>query len=133
MAARLVNNVKYIALLDDNNFKLKSFNNCIYYTLRDIFWNSDEHSCIKANDLNSLLVKEKTDINVEYTNVLDDLSYIKKFYKFLKLITETNFDFVKEPFDEEEKYIEFNIWLEQLQILIKNLEKLIIEKGVIFI
>ena len=128
MAARLVNNVKYIALLDDNNFKLKSFNNCIYYTLRDIFWNSDEHSCIKANDLNSLLVKEKTDINVKYTNILDDLNYIKIFYKFLNSLEEKAFCFIEEPFDEEETYIEFNIWWEQLQILIKNLEKIIIEK-----
>jgi len=128
MAARLVDGVKYIALMNDNDLKFKSLNDCVYYTLRDIFWNSEEYYYIKANDLNALLIKEKTDISIVYTNVLDDLNYIKQIYGFLNSLDKTSICFIEEPFHQEEKYIEYNIWYKQLEVLIKNLEKLILEK-----
>ena len=92
----------------------------------DIFWIADEYDCaLKAYNLNALLVKEKIDKSIEYTNVLDDLDYLKNLYEFLNSIKDNTFYFDVEKFNEEDKY-KYTIWWEELQVLIKNLEKLII-------
>jgi len=51
MAGRIINGIKYIELLNDNNLKNKSFEDCVYFTLRDIFWNVDARDCMMANNL----------------------------------------------------------------------------------
>lgn len=119
MSAIQVNGVKYISLLDDNNLKLISLNSWVYYTLRDVFWNADEYYCIKANDLNSLLVYKKKDtIEIKYTNILDNIEFVRKIYEFLNSLNETSFYFVvKKTFDKNQKYIEYKIWWKQLQEL----------------
>lgn len=120
MSAIQVNGVKYISLLDNNDLKLTSLNNWVYYTLRDVFWNADEYYCIKANDLNSLLVYKKKD-TIEYTNILDDVKFVRKLYEFLKSLNETAFHFVKKTFKPNENYIEYQIWWKQLQELKKQI------------
>jgi hypothetical protein len=130
MATRLVNGIKYIALLDDNNLKIKSFNDCVYYTLRDVFWNVyDEYYCQRANDLNALLVENKSDNSVKYTNALDDINYIRKIYGFLNSLNEKSFCFADEPFDDDETYIEYDIWWSNLETLIGNLKTTIIKNN----
>jgi len=80
MTARILNKVKYIALLDDNELKLTSLNDCIYYTLRDAYLNCDsENDTIKASNLLALF--HQTNDN-EYTNITDDLNSIKKYTDF---------------------------------------------------
>lgn len=120
MSAIQVNGVKYISLLDNNDLKLTSLNNWVYYTLRDVFWNADEYYCIKANDLNSLLVYKKKD-TIEYTNILDDVKFVRKLYEFLKSLNETAFHFVKKTFKPNQNYIEYQIWWKQLQELKKQI------------
>ena len=124
MTARIINNVKYIALTDDNSLKLKSLNDCIRYTLKDLFINCDSESdSVKASNLLKLF--NKTSDN-EYTNITDDIICIRKIYGFLNSLEEKSFYFIEETFEEDTKYIEYNIWWNQLQILIKNLENIII-------
>jgi len=120
MSAIQVNGVKYISLLDNNDLKLTSLNNWVYYTLRDVFWNADEYYCIKANDLNSLLVYKKK-YTIEYTNILDDVKFVRKLYEFLKSLNETAFHFVKKTFKPNQNYIEYQIWWKQLQELKKQI------------
>ena len=38
---RIINGIKYIYLINDNEFKKKSLYDNIYFTLRDIFANAD--------------------------------------------------------------------------------------------
>jgi hypothetical protein len=128
MKARTIEDVKYIALINNNNLKLKSLNDCVYYTLRDIFWNTNGYYHDMANDLISKLIKT-TDENNRYTNMLDELHTIRKIYRFLISIKEIAFYFADGPLtDDEHKYLEYTIWNDQLQELIKNLEKIILEK-----
>jgi hypothetical protein len=79
MTARMVNKLKYIALLDDNELKLTSLNDCIYYTLRVRIGNTTENETIKAS--NVLALFNKTNDN-EYINITDDLNSIKKYTDF---------------------------------------------------
>jgi hypothetical protein len=127
MTSRIINNVKYIALIDDNTLKLTSLNDCICYTLGDIFLNCESESdSVKVSDLLALF--HKTNGN-EYTNITNDIICIRKIYGFLNSLEEKSFYFIKEEtFEEDTIYIEYNIWWKQLQLLIKNLENIIINK-----
>lgn len=117
--ARLVNNVKYIALMDDPRCKLKSITYCAYHTLKDVFLNvAEETNCAKANELCLLSFGE-----LESGLTLDTS---KQIYNLLNSLTECDFYFVEGPFDETYTYVEYNVWLEQLQTLVHNLEKIII-------
>jgi hypothetical protein len=126
MIENVDNDVKHIRLQDESSLKLKSLNDHVNFTLIDIFWIADEYDCAsKAYHLNALLVKEKKDKSIEYTNVLSDLDYVKNLYEFLNSIRDNTFYFDVEKFNEEDKN-KYNIWWAELQVLIKNLEKLII-------
>jgi hypothetical protein len=114
MTARIVNNVKYIALMDDNSVKLKSLNECIQSTLRDVFLNCDSES---TSEKTIKLINDN-----EY-----DFNY-NKIYKFLNTLEERLFYFIEESFEEDTTYVEYNIWWEQLQLLIKKLENIITQK-----
>jgi hypothetical protein len=111
MSARIVNNVKYIALMDDNSVKQQSLNDCIRCILRDVFLNGESESY--------------TDKDIEIIKEFDIINY-KKIYGFLNLLEESSFYFIEGPFDEDRKYVEYDIWWEQLQALIKKLENIII-------
>lgn len=128
MTSRIVNGVKYVALMNDNNLKLKSLNDCVYYTLRDIFWNVDYEYYKTIMELNSLLIDEKKAGPIEYKNVFDDLDSIKKLYGFFTSIEESYFEFVDEPFDKEDDYIKYDVWWEQLQQLNKQLREIMDDK-----
>jgi 23S rRNA A2030 N6-methylase RlmJ len=116
MSARIVNNVKYIALMDDNNKKLQSFNDCIRCTLRDVFLNCDSESTTNKTSQLISLFKENEN---EY--IIDNFNY-KQIYGFLNTLEERSFYFIEGPFEEDTKYIEYNIWWENLQELIKKLK-----------
>lgn len=125
---------KYLILLDDNHLKFKSLNDFVCYTLRDIFWNCDEYHCAKANELTLVLIKNKLHNNcIEYTNALeDDFEYIRKLYGFINSINDNAFTFIyRDERLEEEKYIEYNIWNDQLKLLLTTLEKIIIKKTLV--
>ncbi len=121
MAGKIVNNVKYIALIDSDSDVPKSFNEHIWYVLKEVFLNcSSENDTKIANSLMLSFVKNTT----KYYP-LDDGHY-KKIYGFLNSLEERSFYFAEEPFEEDTEYVEFDIWWNQLQELIKKLENIII-------
>jgi len=117
MSGKIIQNVKYIALLYDNNLKLESLNKCLYYTLKDIFWNAEEeYITLKAVELNIKLTN----------NGLNNLN-LKQIYNFLNSLDEISFYFYEDiSFNKDELYIEFNVWFEQLKLLIKDINNLLI-------
>ena len=128
MSVRIINGIKYIYLHNDNEFKKKSFEDNVYFTLRDIFNNADSFDTImKANYLNDLLTGnisfEERDNTFQYLNIYDK-EYLSKLIIFLKPFTEYWFEFI-EPENEEiqmKKYMKFDDWWIQFQELRKIIE-----------
>jgi hypothetical protein len=118
MAGITIDNIKYISIMDDdNNLKFTSFNNRVYYTLRDIFWNCED---TRTMDLaNELSRKIKND-----SNVLEDYAYLSQLYNLLSRLKDSYFYFGYTTKQDDEVYIEFDIWFIQLQ----ELRQLISEK-----
>jgi hypothetical protein len=121
MAGITIDNIKYISIMDDdNNLKFTSFNNRVYYTLRDIFWNCED---TRIMDLANELTKKLID-DIGYTNVLEDYTYLNELYNFLSRLKDSYFYFVNTTKQNNEVYIEFDIWYIQLQ----ELRQLVSEK-----
>jgi hypothetical protein len=118
MAGVTIDNIKYISIInDDNNLKFQSFNNRVYYTLRDIFWNCED---TRIMDLaNELTRKIKNN-----SNVLEDYTYLNELYNFLSRLKDSYFYFENTTKQDDEVYIEFDVWFIQLQ----ELRQLVSEK-----
>lgn len=134
MAGRLIDGIRYIGLMNDNELKSKSLEDNVYFTLRDIFWNADCDDCISANYFNDLLTNnisfEERNENFRYTNILYDYhsDYTKKLYRWICTITtykDTIFDFYDQETDPKQKYIKYDEWWEQLLDLRKKLEEIL--------
>jgi hypothetical protein len=90
MAGVTIDNIKYISIMDDDNeLKFTSFNNRVYYTLRDIFWNCED---TRTMDLANELTKKLID-DIGYTNVLEDVTYLKELYNLLSRLKDSYFYF----------------------------------------
>ena len=127
MSGRLINKIKYIYINDDNDFKKKSFEDNVYFTLRDIFWNANSpDTCFQANVFNSSLsgriyFEERTD-KFKYTNVLYEKDYVERLHRWLKRFTHYYFEFEFEEPDEDEEidideYMKFDDWWVQFEEL----------------
>ena len=144
MAARIIDGVRYVGLMNDNSLKSKSLEDNVYFTLRDIFWNGEVNDLMTVNHFNGLLTNnicfEERDKYFEYTNLLYDYNsdYTKKLYNWLSMLTgykltskpnewkASIFEFLEVNEDDEidmEKYIKYDDWWEQLQELMKKLEE----------
>ena len=120
MAAFIMNGVKYMSLLDDNELKLKSLNDWVYYTLRDIFWNVyEERHIMKASELNETLI-----INGKYTDALNEPPFLNKLYAFLMSIDDAYFKFSDSHFNGGESYMEYSLWWKQYKDLCKKIGEL---------
>ena len=143
MAARIIDGVRYVGLMNDNSLKSKSLEDNVYFTLRDIFWNGEIDDLISANYYNSLLTNgisfEDRDANFEYTNVLYDYNsdYTKKLYNWLSRLTGYKLTLKSNGWkdsmisfrevEEDEKinmaqYMKYDDWWDQLQELMKKIE-----------
>jgi hypothetical protein len=118
MAGVTIDNIKYISIMDDdNNLKFTSLNNRVYYTLRDIFWNCEDTRIMDlANELSKKLRND--------SNVLEDYTYLNELYNFLSRLKDSYFYFGYNKKQDDEVYIEFDIWFIQLQ----ELRQLVSEK-----
>lgn len=104
---------------DDNKLKFNSFNDNVYYTLRDIFWNCGDTIVM---DLATNLYEKLLD----GTKVLENVTYLKELYYFLSKLKDSYFYFENNKKQDAEVYIEFDVWYKQLQDLIQLVgEKLI--------
>lgn len=122
----MVNNAKkYIKLCNDNKLKKKSFEDNIYFTLRDIFMNAqDERICTQSNWFNSKLTNDicyneryKT---FEYSDILYEERYVEKLCIFIEKIKQNSIKYYY--LDENCKYdindyIEFDNWWKEFEVL----------------
>ena len=127
---------------DDNDFKKKSLEDNVYFTLRDIFWNCNSaDTCDQSNSYNNRLTggicfEERTD-KFKYTNVLYEKDYVERLQRWLNNFNQYYFEFSELEEGEEidvnikETFIlnEFinkikNSNKEQVQIAFKNKNKI---------
>lgn len=130
MVGRIIDNEEYIELLFNNDLKSKSFEDNIYYTLRDIFWNCDEdYDLIMSNKFNKILINKNNPFeNFEYGDVLYDYcsEFTQELYDYLKNFTKDRIYFIEDSLEKNKKdfnYIKFHDWWCQLQQLVKKLEE----------
>lgn len=138
MAGKLINDIKYVCLMNNNSFKSKSLEDNIYFTLRDIFWNGNVEECMTANHFNILLTNniafEERDNNFNYSNILYDYksNFTRHLYNWICNITKVEltynilFEFLKPEKDEEidmSEYIKYDVWWDQLLDLRKKLKE----------
>jgi len=125
------NGTKYLYLIHPNDWKQKSLEDNIYFTIRDIFQNIDDFQfAMEANIFNYTLTngvsyEERTN-EFTYSNILNkDVDFITRISKWLSYICEYYFDFeeVVEETINIDKYILFDEWISQLDILKKLLDK----------
>lgn len=144
---RLIAGIKYLKLHNPNEFKSKSIEDNVYFTLRDIFLNyGDIDDIMRANYFNNLLTNdicfEDRNENFTYSNKLMEKTYLMHLIEFFKSIKQTGFEFeTPEQYWREDKntieyndelkwyydvdmnkYIELNIWMKQFKNLISQLE-----------
>jgi hypothetical protein len=118
----LLNGVKYILLMNNNDFKNKSLNDNVYFTLRDIFLNANcADTCSEVNNFNYSLVgdvsfHERTE-QFQYSNILDDKNYIYKLLNWLGRFNVYWFEFEEGEEFMTEDYIKFDDWWIQFEEL----------------
>ena len=116
---------KYMYIMDDPSLKLVSFEDNVYFTVRDIFANvSNTDMCYEANEFNALLTNtvhlSDRSSNFQYANVLYQPQYINKLSKWLNHIDASDFDLVKhnELLEcEYSIYMKFDAWWVQFELL----------------
>jgi hypothetical protein len=131
---KIINGMKYMALQYSHDFKKISLNDHIYFTLRDIFINSESYDIIlQAKSyidiiIDSIRFYERTP-QFEYTNALCKNQYVKSLLSWLNQITENSFEFIDETRDNNNhdsdsdsnsnsiEYIPFHEWWEQFENL----------------
>ena len=127
------NNNRYIMVCNEQILKLKSLEDNLYFTIREIFFNIEsEFKVNKANDINSKLSNgisyEDRNDKFEYYKLINDSDFVKSISDFLNSIKQSDFTF---PYDDVEdeldaeainaEYICFDIWWNQLEELKQSL------------
>lgn len=116
-------------LTNDNRMKQLSFEDNVYFTLRDIFANAaSTHISLSANELNNCLTngiyfEERTN-NFTYTNALYDINYIQRLLVFLNNFRPIMFGFLEQRKDEQidqRRYMKFEEWWQQFDMLRKKI------------
>lgn len=132
---RIIDGVKYINLMNDNDFKKKSLYDNVYFTLRDIFANAySADTIMEANYFNGRLTnnicfEDRTE-RFEYTNELHQKYFVERLQSWLKHFNIHYFEFIELEEGEEihdESYMKFDDWWVQFEEL-KNLIHLQYEK-----
>jgi hypothetical protein len=127
MAGRIVNGIKYISVCSDH-VESNSFVDRVVATLRDIFWNGgDSDLILDANDIVKLIVKDELYMSGSRSDELVHKN-IKNIYRVLRYTGENSIDFEEAPFEEDEIYVKFSDWLEELNSLKNEIKLLIDEK-----
>lgn len=134
---KLINGIKYMSIHDVDEYKKKSLNDKFYFTLRDIFWNTDSFDVMMIiNNFNRMLTRgmsfDSRTNTFQYTNILYQKTELKKILLFLNRIKQTGwFEFIeskdKDEYEDEEEsideeYILFDDWWKQFEEL-RNLLK----------
>jgi hypothetical protein len=124
---RIIDEVKYIYLTNDNELKKKSLYDNLYFTLRDIFANASSLDTImEANSFNSYLSNnicfEGRSESFQYQNIFYEKDYVEQLHEWIKHIDIYYFKF-NEPEEDEEidmkKYMKWHNWWVQFEELRK--------------
>jgi len=132
---RIIDGIKYINLMNDNDFKKKSLYDNVYFTLRDIFANAESADTImEANYFNGRLTnnicfEDRTE-RFEYTNELHQKYYVERLQRWLKHFDIHYFEF-EEPEEDEQidmkEYMKWDDWwiqfIELRQLIDEQYEK----------
>ena len=134
MSSKLINGIKYMYIMNNNDFKKKSLYDNVYFTLIDIFANAESYCDIMASNsynkqlTNNVCFEDRTD-DFRYTNVLDEKDYVEKLLRWLKKFNIHCFEFLEpeqyEPDVNEidmKKYMNFDEWWFQFEELIRLIE-----------
>ena len=134
---KIINGIKYMCIHDVDEYKKKSLNDQFYFTLRDIFWNTDSFDVMMIiNNFNHMLTDgisfDSRTNTFQYTNILYQKTELKKILRFLNRIKQTGwFEFIeskdKDEYEDkeesiDEEYILFDDWWKQFEEL-RNLLK----------
>ena len=134
---KLINGIKYMCIHDVDEYKKKSLNDQFYFTLRDIFWNTDSFDVMMIiNNFNHMLTDgisfDSRTNTFQYTNILYQKTELKKILQFINRIKQTGwFEFIeskdKDEYEDkeesiDEEYILFDDWWKQFEEL-RNLLK----------
>ena len=135
---KLINGIKYMCIHDVDEYKKKSLNDQFYFTLRDIFWNTDSFDVMMIiNNFNHMLTDgisfDSRTNTFQYTNILYQKTELKKILRFLNRIKQTGwFEFIeskdKDEYEDkeesiDEEYILFDDWWKQFEELRKLLKE----------
>ena len=127
MAGRNVNNIKYISVCSDH-VESNTLVDRVVVTLRDIFWNGGNSDLILlASDILKLICKDELYISGSRSDELVHKN-IRDIYRVLRYTGESSIDFEEAPFEEDEIYVKFSDWLEELNSLKNEIKLLINEK-----
>jgi hypothetical protein len=127
MAGRIVNGIKYISVCSDH-VESNTLVDRVVVTLRDIFWNGGNSDLIlDANDIVKLIVKDELYMSGSRSNELVHKN-IRDIHRVLRYTGENSIDFEDAPFEEDETYVKFSDWLEELNSLKNEIKLLIDEK-----
>ena len=139
MAAKIINGVCYVYLTHDNELKSISFEDNLYHTLLDMWWNIEINEAFRLSHYISQLTGgipfEKRSETFTYNNILDDNDYIKRLFEYLtnlclyknKLYKDGLFDFWEIEEDEEidmNKYMKYHEWWAKFEDLFYKLENI---------
>ena len=118
---------KYIQLANINDLKNRTFNDNVYYTLLDIYWNCNED--LDCEIVKSFKVVLKNDFG-NYSNILyeTNFGYSRKLITYLKQLTLDRLSFFDGVPEEDSAsgfyYLPVHTWWSQLKTLISLLEHL---------
>ena len=127
MAGRIVDGIKYISVCDDY-LESDMLVNRVLTKFRDIFWNGgDSDIMLNAHDIIILIVKDDLYISGSRS---DEFVYknIRDIYRVLRYTGVSSIDFEEAPFEEDETYVEFSVWLEEVNNLKNEIKQIIDEK-----
>ena len=132
MSKLIFGKTAYICLCNDNNFKKKSFEDEVYFTLRDIFINAQSVHDIETANLYNIQLSdgvcfEDRTPSFQYTNALNNLDFLEDIIKWLKSLKKTSsFELINLELNSSDEidtmYINFNDWWIQFENLINLLE-----------
>jgi hypothetical protein len=130
---KIINGIKYIKLMNNNELKKKSLNDNVYFTLRDIFLNSESiDTAMEANGFNKKLTGgicfEDRCNDFQYTNVLYESNYVEKLLRWLNNFIIHYFEFEQQQIEDDvdidlAEYMKFDDWWQQFEHLKSLLEQ----------
>lgn len=128
---KIINSTNYIYLLEHNEYKKKSLEDNVYFTLRDIFANTEDvNLCIQSNQFSATLTNDvyfqDRDLNFTYSNVLYNRDFIQKISSWLNRIEPCKLEFQKLEEGEQievGKYMKFEDWWKQFEELRERLKQ----------